>query len=101
MSYSIIQQSGTQHAHIKFDGPFQGKMVTWNTYFFTFDGYHSKHKMATPVFKQFIDVKPAQSNTMELTVVLNIAEINKPNIQKMMIMIKQYKNLTTGRHEYG
>ena len=101
MSYSIIQQFDSQHAHLQFDGLFQGKMVIWNTHFFTFAGYTSKYKMATPVIKQFIDIKPAQSNTMELTVALNIAEINKPNIQKMMIMIKQYKNLTTGRHEYG
>lgn len=101
MSYSIIQQSNSQHAHLHFDGPFQGDTVTWNTHFFTFDGYCSHHNKTESVTSQFIEIKPKQNNILDLTVVLNIPEISRPNIQKMMIMIKQYKNLSIGRHEYG
>ena len=97
----MIEQINTQHAHLQFDGPFHGETVTWNTHFFTFDGYRSKNKLAEPVTSQFIDIKPKQDNTLDLTVVLNIPEVTEPNIQKMMIMIKQYKNLAVGRHEYG
>ena len=101
MTYSIIQQTNTQHAHIQFDGPFQGQTVTWNTHFFTFDGYRSKYNRTEPLTNQFIDITPTEESKLDLTVVLNIPEITQPNIQKMMIMIRQYKNLSIGRHQYG
>ena len=51
--------------------------------------------------KQFINIQPLKQNTLKLTIALNINKISHPNIQKMMIMIKQYKNLSIGHHEYG
>lgn len=100
MSYTLIEQVNTQYAHLKFEGPFQGKTVTWDTHFYTFDGYSSKNE-ETNITKQFINIKENNSDTMELTLALNISEINTANIQKMIIMIRQYKNLAIGRHEYG
>lgn len=101
MSYTLIQQNNTQLAHIKFTGPFQGKTVTWDTHFFTLKGYQDEQNIKNTKIKQFIDIKPIESDVMKLTVALNIDEISNPNIQKMMIMIRQYKNLSVGRHEYG
>ena len=101
MSYTLIEQVNTQYAHIKFEGSFQGKTVTWDTHFFTLDGYSSENNDKQKITKQFINIKECAADTMELTLALKISEINTPNIQKMMIMIKQYKNLTTGRHDYG
>lgn len=101
MSYTLIQQFNTQLAHIKFNGPFQGKTVTWDTHFFTLQGYVAQKDIKNKAIKQFIDIKPVESGVMKLTLALNISEINHPNIQKMMIMIKQYKNLSIGCHEYG
>ena len=101
MSYTLIEQVNTQYAHIKFEGPFQGKTVTWDTHFFTLDGYSSENDDKQNVTKQFINIKKSDADSMELTLALNISEINTPNIHKMMIMIKQYKNLAIGRHEYG
>ena len=101
MSYTLIEQVNTQYAHIRFEGPFQGKTVTWDTHFFTLDGYSSEKNDDINLTKQFINIKQCNVDTMELTLALKISEINTPNIHKMMIMIKQYKNLTIGRHEYG
>ena len=101
MSYTLIQQNNTQYAHMKFDGPFQGKTVTWDTHFYTLEGYSTEKNIKNIDAKQFLNIKAINTDTMELTVALNIPEINNPNIQKMMIMIKQYKNLSIGRHEYG
>ena len=101
MTYILIEQFDTQHSHIQFDGDFQGKTVTWNTDFFTLSGYNADKNIQDTKMKQFIQIEPTNSSTMKLTVVLNISEVNKPNIYKMMIMIKQYKNLSFGRHEYG
>lgn len=101
MSYTLIKEYNKQHSHIMFDGSFQGKPVTWDTHFFTLEGYYEKENIQDTNMRQFIDIKPTKSNTFELTIALNINEINHSNIQKMMIMIKQYKNLSFGRHEYG
>ena len=101
MSYTLIEQVNTQYAHIKFEGSFQGKSVTWDAHFFTLDGYSSENNGEQKITKQFINIKECNADTMELTLALKISEINTPNIQKMMIMINQYKNLAVGRHDYG
>lgn len=101
MTYTLIQQLDTQLAHIKFNGSFLGKSVTWDTHFFTLKGYIAQKEIENTNLKQFIDIEPVDSATFKLTVALNIDAITKPNIQKMMIMIRQYKNLSIGRHEYG
>jgi hypothetical protein len=99
--YTLIKQFNSQSAHIKFKGPFMGKTVTWNTHFFTLKAYMADKNIKDTKLKQFIDIQADGSGMMKLTIALNVSEINKPNIHKMMIMIKQYKNLSLGRHEYG
>ena len=101
MSYKLIQQTDSQLAHIQFEGLFQGETVTWDTHFFTLNGYKAQQEDNNKIQKQFIDIEPIDSNNLKLTIALKIAEINHQNIQKMMIMVKQYKNLSLGRHEYG
>ena len=101
MSYKLIQQTDSQIAHIQFEGLFQGETVTWDTHFFTLNGYKAQQEDNNKIQKQFIDIEPIDSNNLKLTIALKIAEINHQNIQKMMIMVKQYKNLSLGRHEYG
>jgi len=101
MTYTLIQQLNNKLAHLTFKGPFQGRTVTWDTHFFTLDAYTAQEKVTNAAAKQVINIEPGEADSMKLTVALNIDEINKPNIQKMMIMIKQYKNLSIGRHEYG
>ncbi|MDH5370764.1 MAG: hypothetical protein OEW99_12115 [Gammaproteobacteria bacterium] len=64
-------------------------------------GYIAHQKCKNTNLKQFIDINPITDDILKLTVALNIDAISTPNIQKMMIMINQYKNLSIGRHEYG
>ena len=104
MSYTLIQQLNPQHAHLTFQGQFQGKPVTGNTHLFTLVEYARLNNSVTDTARQFISIEEMKENdttTMNLQVALNVAEIDSPTIQKMMIMIRQYKKLSTGRHEYG
>jgi len=101
MTYTLIQQFNNEYAHIKFNGTFHGNTVTWDTHFFTMKGYIAHQKCKNTNLKQFIDINPITDDILKLTVALNIDAISTPNIQKMMIMINQYKNLSIGRHEYG
>jgi len=101
MSYTLIHQFNAQHAHIKFAGSFNGEIVTWDTDFYTLEGFLEEENIKDTNLKQFIDIRPLQPGVMKLTIVLKINKVNEPSIQKMMIMIKQYRNLSLGRHEYG
>ena len=101
MPYTLIHQFNTQHAHFRFKADFQGKTVIWNTNFYTVEGFRAEKNIENTILKQFIDIEPSTPDVMNLTVVLKLNEVNKPNILKMIIMIKQYKNLSIGRHEYG
>lgn len=104
MSYTLIQQYNPQHAHLTFTGQFQGNPVTWDTHLFTLVEYARLNNPSTESARQFINIEEKMENesaTMNLQVALNVAEINPPTIQKMMIMIRQYKKLSPGCHEYG
>lgn len=101
MSYILIQPLTTQYVHIEFDGQYKGKTVTWDTHFYTLQGYIAHKNTNNTDLKQFIEIESMQTGMMKLTLALNIEKINNPSIRKMMIMIKQYKNLSIGRHEYG
>lgn len=101
MSYELIKQYDNQHIHIKFEGNFQGQMVIWDTHFFTLASYNSQKSTTKKSSKQFIYIEPSETNIFKLTICLKIPEITEPSIQKMIIMVKQYKNLALGHHEYG
>lgn len=103
MSYILIKEHNEQHSHIEFNGQFQGKNVSWDTHFYSIKGYCSEENIHDTKMKQFIDIQQPDSNNsrLKLTIALNINKVNHQNIQKMMIMIKQYKNLSFGCHEYG
>jgi len=101
MSYELIKKYDNQHTHIKFEGCFQGQLVVWDTHFHTLINYNSQQKITNKVSKQFINIEPSDTNIFKLTIGLKIPEITEPSIQKMIIMVKQYKNLAFGHHEYG
>lgn len=100
MPYTLIKQINPQHAHIRFAGLFKGKKVTWDTQFFTIKEY-AKTTNTDTNGQQIIDIQPSETNIFKLTVALNLTTISHSDIQKMIIMIRQYKNLAVGRHQYG
>ena len=101
MPYTLIKKHHDQYCHLSFKGLFQDNEVTWDTHFFTLDGYRLEEDIKNTELKQFIDIQALKENIFKLTIALNVNKISHPNIQKMIIMIKQYKNLSIGRHEYG
>jgi len=101
MSYELIKHYDNQHIHLQFEGRFHGQIVLWDTHFFTLDGYNLHKSTIKKSLKQFISIEPSDTNIFKLTIGLKIHKITEPSIQMMMIMVKQYKNLALGHHEYG
>ena len=93
LEWLLIEQPDDQHAHLKFTGPFQGQLVVWDCRFATLNAWQAQ--------RNFIEIGPPQASGVPLNVGLSIARIDTPAMEKMIIMIRNYKNLGSGRHEYG
>lgn len=82
-----------QRAHVRFTGPFHGQLVVWDCEFVTLASAGAE--------RNFIEIAEAGPHGVPLGVGLDIRCIDRPAIEKMIIMIRNYKNLHYGRHEYG
>lgn len=104
--YTHVEPPHDDHVHVRFTGPFQGQQVTWDASITTLEHeYRARNNSRRPridaEMRQFIDVGPAQGGTRALQIGLNVEQIDDPVIRKAIIMIRQYKRLYEGRHEYG
>lgn len=93
MTYWLVGQSGDQAAYLRFTGPFQGGTVVWDCHFTTL-----AEVQAT---RNFIEIGEPRTKGVPLRVALDIACIDRPAIEKLIVMIRNYKRLRIGRHEYG
>lgn len=80
-----------------FTGPFEGKTVTWDA---TFTALSANEESPAPQ-RNFIEIGDKSEKGITLKVGLNVSCIDAPTVRKAMMMIRQYKRLARGRHEYG
>ena len=84
---------------LQFEGKFEGMEVVWNACIQTIAEYSKKHRVSNDP-KQFIDIKLVDGGYY-LDIGLNVAQIDQTVIEGTIIMIRKYKRLQFGRHEYG
>ncbi|MCW9047602.1 MAG: hypothetical protein OQK46_05930 [Gammaproteobacteria bacterium] len=85
--------------YLKFEGALDGVIVIWHACVQTIE----KYSLNNPVDedpKQFIKVGIVDG-LHKLDVALNIKQIDLPALERTIIMIRRYKRLTLGYHEYG
>jgi hypothetical protein len=108
IDYTLLHRHSPEHVEVQFSGIFLNQAVTWHAHIRTLRD-DCLHVMFTPHQSQlttriqaqpFIDIK-IQNNTHHLTVALNLPVIDDAAILRTIIMIRQYKRLQTGRHQYG
>jgi hypothetical protein len=61
MSYVLIKKHDNQHTHIQFAGSFQEQPVTWDTQFFTLDGYNAQESIEKKSLNNFFIFKPVKT----------------------------------------
>ncbi|HEY0721956.1 MAG TPA: hypothetical protein VGE50_11970 [Gammaproteobacteria bacterium] len=88
---TLLDPAGGPQVRLRFQGPFEGRTVTWDATFRT-----ARQKQSNAIE---IGVEGAEG--LPLTVTLNLPCIDLPAIRKTVIMIRQYKRLHYGRHEFG
>lgn len=108
IAYTLHQRRSPEHVEVQFSGTLLNQAVTWHAHIRTLRDYclhvlYTPHEspLTTRIQAQpFIDIK-IQNNTHHLTVALNLPVIDDAVILRTIIMIRQYKRLQTGRHQYG
>ena len=88
-------------AHIHFTGPFEGRTTLRDARVMTLAHYRKLAGATAPALRQFIEAGPEQEQLRRLIIGLNVAQIDTPVLLKTIIMVRKYKRLHRGRHEYG
>ena len=95
----------TSFADFVFEGRFENRTVLWHCHLVTLASIAQKSREASQ--RQFIEIEPLahvpgnEKSAINITVGLNLAVIDAAAIKKTSIMIRNYKRLHAGRHEYG
>ncbi|TCV85363.1 hypothetical protein [Sulfurirhabdus autotrophica] len=84
---------------LRFTSNFQKRPVIWDTSITTLQHYYQNRDQDTGL--QFMEIQESSDSIYKLTVGLNLPIIDIPVIKKTIIMIRNYKLLRIGRHEWG
>jgi hypothetical protein len=104
--YRHVEPPEPGRAHIRFAGTFQGDEVVWDAVVVTLaHDFHERYAVAeAPAadfsLPQYIEVGPASDAMRTIRVGLNVPHIDEATLHKTIIMIRNYKRLHPGRHEY-
>ena len=88
---TLLSEPGGPEVHLRFTGPFEGHTVTWDATF----------RRAQENQPNAIDIGEEGPYGVLLTVTLALPCFDLPAIRKTVIMIRQYKRLRRGKHEFG
>lgn len=77
-------------------GPFQGNEVVWELTLTTL----AEMRRHQPVPCPFIDIAPGNAGVHAVSVGLELPQIDYPAILKSLVMLRKYKRLAIGRHEF-
>lgn len=99
--YQEVEPREKDRAHIRFAGVFQGKPVLWDVVIVTLERCAREAPADRRAWRSFIDVSGPRGDTLGVTVGLPLGRTDEPAILKTIKMLRQYRALAPGRHEYG
>lgn len=91
-SYTLVGRPGARRARIRFAGRFEGQPVIWDALILALD--------PTDDSAQYIEIGEAGTHGRLLTVGLRLPRLDAAALLKTVIMIRNYKRLRRGRHEF-
>ena len=98
-----VEQPRNSCARIRFIGVFDRQAVIWNATVMTLEHYNqcAARRGEAGSRQQFIDIGERQGDLPTIDVGLELERIDTQVLHKTIIMIRKYKRLHTGRHEFG
>lgn len=97
--YLLMSELPALKVYLQVEGVFAGELVVWNMCIRTIEEY-SKNNSITDDPQQFINIEQ-KDETYHIEIGLNVKLIDQPVVERTIIMIRKYKRLFLGRHEYG
>jgi hypothetical protein len=101
--YELLGPLGGDAARVRFVGQFQGDEVVWNACILTLRRVQQGMQPGGngTGLRQFIEVGQVSGGEGEVKVALNVPAIEAATVRMTMLMLRQWKRLGPGRHEYG
>jgi len=101
-AYELVERISSARVLIRFTGPFHHEPVVWQADIRTlrdkFGGIQSGHEQHD--FRQSIEIFE-NNESYSINIALNLNEIDEAAIKRTIIMVRKYKRLHLGYHEYG
>ncbi len=85
-----------ERAEFRLPGRWQGRPVRWRVTLEALD-HPSRRQLAVP---QYIELVPAGGEEVPVRVGLRIVRVDVPAVLKTGIMLRNYRRLRPGRHEW-
>jgi len=103
LSYSLLAAPGAEQARFVFSGNFQGEPIIWDATLLTLARYHADEPETgqSVVRSAFMEIGGKTAHGRAIRVVLDIPLIDEVAILRTIIMVRNYKRLHSGRHEFG
>jgi len=103
LGYTLLEPLTPVQARFRFRGPFQGREIGWDATFLTLTHHHALQPPGAGrvTRRPFIEIGAADTDPRPLTVALDIPHIDEAAILRAIVMIRQYRRLRIGRHEFG
>ena len=101
--YTLLAPPESSQARFAFTGSFQNQEIRWDTTLITLAHYHAEQpESAQPTVRTaFLEIGGQTEHGRAIRVALDIPVIDEAAILRTIIMIRNYKRLRPGRHEFG
>jgi len=101
--FSLLAPPDAGQARFTFTGRFQNQDIVWDATLFTLARYHTEQpKSAHPTVRTaFMEIGDETACGRAIRVALDIPHIDDAAMLRTIIMIRHYKRLRPGRHEFG
>jgi hypothetical protein len=87
---------------VRFIGRFDGEEIVWNMTLRTLGHWQrSQGRTESEPARQFMQIDRDADGSLRIEVALAVTTIDQPAIRKTIVMIRNYKRLRVGRHEWG
>jgi hypothetical protein len=96
----LLDSPGGEKLRLRFSGPFEGRVINWDATLFTPTAWAAVHGGGEPQ-RNIIEIGDEGGHGITLNICLKVGCIDRPTIRKAVLMVRQYKRLQHGRHEYG
>jgi len=104
-AFLLLGELRDQRARVRFSGHFEAAEVVWDCEFVTLQSEQRRQVRRAcrelESLRSFIDIGAPAESGVPVRVCLDVARIDRPAILKMMVMMRNYKRLRRGRHEFG